>query len=373
MEQYDVSIIGGGLAGLTSAIHLAIEGYSVLLLERYAYPHHKVCGEYVSNEIAPYLESLKVTLPNTVAIDTLQLSTTQGKLLQTKLPLGGFGISRYAFDNSLYMRALALGVSVKFETVKNITFLKDVFNVDTENENRYSAKVAIGAYGKRSGLDKQMNRDFINKNAPWIGVKAHYALQEFPDNLVALHNFEGGYGGLSKIESGAVNFCYLTSYKSFQTEKNIEKFNSKVVASNKFLNHFLRHAQPLFDEPMSIAQISFERKQAVEGHILMCGDTAGLIHPLCGNGMAMAIHSAKLASERIHTFFKNSDYTRPQMESDYRMEWQNTFRRRLQTGRVLQSLLLSETVSNMLMGTVAKFPGLIRSLIKRTHGKPISL
>jgi flavin-dependent dehydrogenase len=271
------------------------------------------------------------------------------------------------------MRALALGVSVKFETVKNVTFLKDVFNVDTENENSYSAKVAIGAYGKRSGLDKQMNRDFINKNAPWIGVKAHYALQEFPDNLVALHNFEGGYGGLSKIESGAVNFCYLTSYKSFQTEKNIEKFNSKVVASNKFLNHFLRHAQPLFDEPMSIAQISFEPKQAVEGHILMCGDTAGLIHPLCGNGMAMAIHSAKLASERIHTFFKNSDYTRPQMESDYRMEWQNTFRRRLQTGRVLQSLLLSETVSNMLMGTVAKFPGLIRSLIKRTHGKPISL
>jgi flavin-dependent dehydrogenase len=105
----------------------------------------------------------------------------------------------------------------------------------------------------------------------------------------------------------------------------------------------------------------------------MCGDTAGLIHPLCGNGMAMAIHSAKLASERIHTFFKNSDYTRAQMESDYRMEWQNTFRRRLQTGRVLQSLLLSETVSNMLMGTVAKSPGLIRSLIKRTHGKPISL
>lgn len=372
VEQFDVIIIGGGLAGLTSAIHLASEGYNLLVLERYPYPHHKVCGEYVSNEVVPYLESLGVALPDTVAIDTLQLSTKHGKLLQTKLPLGGFGISRYAFDNALYRRALSLGVSVKFETVKNVTFLDDSFTIDTENENCYSAKVTIGAYGKRSGLDKQLNRNFINKNAPWIGVKAHFAYPELPDNLVALHNFEGGYGGLSKTESGAVNFCYLTSYKSFQTEKNIEKFNSKVVARNKYLYHFLGHAQPLFDEPMSIAQVSFEPKQAIENHILMCGDTAGLIHPLCGNGMAMAIHSAKLASERIDSYFKESDYNRSKMESDYSKKWKSTFRRRLHTGRVLQAILLSARASDILMGTITKSPGLVRSLIKRTHGKPIS-
>ncbi len=373
MEQFDVIIIGGGLAGLTSAIHLAGEGYKLLLIERYPYPHHKVCGEYVSNEVVPYLKSLGVTLPKVAAIDTLQLSTKHGKLLQTKLPLGGFGISRYTFDNALYKRALSLGVSVKFETVKNVTYLNDSFAIDTENENSYSAKVAIGAYGKRSGLDKQLNRNFIYKNAPWIGVKAHYAFPEFPENLVALHNFEGGYGGLSKTESGAVNFCYLTSYKSFQTVKSIEKFNSNIVARNKFLNHFLRHAKPLFDQPMSIAQVSFESKQTIKDHILMCGDTAGLIHPLCGNGMAMAIHSAKLASERIDNFFKESGYNRSKMESDYSKKWKSTFRRRLQTGRALQAILLSARASDILMGTITKSPGLIRSLIKRTHGKPIAL
>ena len=373
MEQYDVVIIGGGLAGLTSAIHLASEGYNLLLLERYPYPHHKVCGEYVSNEVVPYLESLGVKLPNAVAIDTLQLSSKRGKLLQTKLPLGGFGISRYAFDNALYKRALSTGASIKFETVKNVTFLNDLFIIDTENENSYSAKVTIGAYGKRSGLDKQLNRNFISKNAPWIGVKAHYTEPEFPERLVALHNFEGGYGGLSKTESGAVNFCYLASYKSFQTEKNIEKFNLKVVAGNKFLDQFLRHAQPLFEEPMSIAQVSFEPKQAIENHILMCGDTAGLIHPLCGNGMAMAIHSAKLASERIDAFFKDSDYERGKMESDYSKVWKSTFRRRLQTGRALQSILLNSQATDILMGTITKSSWLIRSLIKGTHGKPISL
>ena len=373
MDHYDIIIIGGGLAGLTAAIQLATEQYSIMLLERYVYPHHKVCGEYVSNEVMPYLEDLGVKLPKTVSIDTLQLSTRKGKLLQTKLPLGGFGISRYAFDHALYKKALSAGVTVNFETVKKVTFLKDSFNVNTERENKYSAKIVIGAYGKRSGLDKQLNRNFIGKNAPWLGVKAHYKFPEFPDNLVALHNFEGGYGGLSKTETGAVNFCYLVSYKSFKAEKNIEKFNSTFISRNKFLNQFLEKAQPLFDEPMSIAQVSFEGKQLVEDHILMCGDTAGLIHPLCGNGMAMAIHSAKIASEKIDNYFKNPEYGRIKMESDYKKEWTNAFKRRLQTGRILQSILLNPVASDFLMGAIAKSPGFIRSLINSTHGKQLSL
>ncbi len=372
MDHYDIIIIGGGLAGLTSAIHLAKEAYNVLLLERCTYPHHKVCGEYVSNEIVPYLEQLGVALPKTVSIDTLQLSTKTGKLLQTKLPLGGIGISRYTFDHILYKKALSVGVTVKFEIVNNVTFSKETFTVYTDKENCFIANVVIGAYGKRSGLDKQLKRDFISKNTPWLGVKAHYSLPEFPDHLVALHNFEGGYGGLSKTESGAVNFCYLVTYKSFKTEKSIDKFNSNVISRNIFLCQFLEKAQPLFDEPMSIAQVSFDRKEAVEAHMLMCGDTAGLIHPLCGNGMAMAIHSAKIASERIHDFFKNLDYSRSEMETDYAREWAHTFRRRLQTGRMLQSLLLNPGASNLLMGTITKSPGLIRTLIKRTHGKPIT-
>ena len=52
----DIIIIGGGLAGLTSAIQLARAGLSVLLLEKHSYPLHKVCGEYVSNEVRPFLE-----------------------------------------------------------------------------------------------------------------------------------------------------------------------------------------------------------------------------------------------------------------------------------------------------------------------------
>jgi len=255
--HYDIVIVGGGLAGLTAAIHLSQEKHNVLVIEKKEYPHHKVCGEYVSNEIVPYLNTLGVALSSkeAVQINTLQLSTVKGKSLKTKLPLGGVGISRYAFDFQLYQRAIALGVHFVFESVSSVKFQNFVFEVVTSKNKKFTSTMAIGAYGKRSGLDKQLNRDFIAQKSSWLGVK--------------LHNFRGGYGGLSKTETGAVNFCYLASYDSFQKEKDVKSFNEKVVAQNPFLNSFLEKAKPIFESPLTIAQISFHEKKTVENHIII--------------------------------------------------------------------------------------------------------
>jgi flavin-dependent dehydrogenase len=370
--DYDVIIIGGGLAGLTAAIHLSKEKHSVLVLEKKPYPNHKVCGEYVSNEIIPYLKKLGVPLnaSKAVQIDTLVLSTASGKSTHTKLPLGGIGISRYGFDNLLYKKAMENGVHFIFESVTSIAFKADFFEVSTDDKT-HTSKVAIGAYGKRSPLDKKLNRQFIKQKSGWLGVKAHYEFDEFPDNQVALHNFRGGYGGLSKTETGAVNFCYLASYASFQKLKNVSDFNQNVVAKNPFLNEFLSKATPIFEEPLTIAQISFEQKKSVENHILMCGDTAGVIHPLCGNGMAMAIHSAKIASEHICNYFDDNTRNRHQLEMAYEKEWRKTFKKRLWMGRQLQSLLLNEEMSNLALSAVTTSPTFLRKLIQQTHGKPI--
>lgn len=373
VEHYDVIIVGGGLAGLTSALHLSKEGYSVLVCEKQSYPHHKVCGEYVSNEVMPYFEKLGVSLveANAVSIDTLQLTTQKGKSITTKLPLGGMGISRFCLDNLLYKKAHASGAKFKFQNVTSIRFQKDRFKVKTAENKVFSARFVIGAYGKRSILDKQLDRDFIHRKASWLGVKAHYDYNEFPENRVALHNFKGGYAGLSKTETGVVNFCYLASYQSFQREKNIDDFNRKVVMKNPFLASFLNNAKPVFDQPLTIAQISFGPKKSIENHILMCGDTAGLIHPLCGNGMAMAVHSAKIVSELIHKFMTHKGYHRHQLELDYDKQWNKTFGRRLWWGRQLQAILLSDGLSNIAMVSAIKTPGLLKKLIQNTHGEPL--
>ena len=368
----DILIIGGGLAGLTASIHLAQSKLRVILIEKHPYPQHKVCGEYVSNEVIPYLQQLGLDIGevNPSRIDHFLFSTASGKTIESELPLGGFGVSRYTFDHFLYKKAMAAGVHFLQDQVVDILFENDAFNATTSSGQTYTAKLVIGAYGKRSALDKQLRRDFFGKESPWIGVKAHYQTT-FPDNLVSLHNFEGGYCGLCQVENNVVNACYLANYNSFKKHKNIMAFQQHVLCQNPFLKDFFTRAIPLFEKPLTISQISFAKKEPVEQHMLMCGDTAGVIHPLCGNGMAMAIHSAKLASELISQFFRGELETRHELEKRYTISWNTEFKKRLATGRLIQSLLQNATLSSVLLGSLQIIPGALPLLIKQTHGNPL--
>ncbi|WP_223826557.1 NAD(P)/FAD-dependent oxidoreductase [Flagellimonas sp. S3867] len=373
VNQFEVIIVGGGLAGLTAALDLARRGKQVLLIEKNKYPNHKVCGEYVSNEVRPYLQKLGLEL-NTMSlpqIDTLQLSTSKGSAIEVELPLGGFGISRYKFDNELYQLGLNNGVEFLHETAVDIMFDNDEFQVRTLENNSFKSKVVLGAHGKRSNLDLTLKRRFTQEKSPWLAVKCHYLNTEQPANLVSLHNFEGGYGGLSQIEEGKVNFCYLVKYENFKSEGDITSFNEQVVSENPFFQNFLSNSTAIFEKPQTIAQISFHRKEPVENHILMCGDTAGLIHPLCGNGMAMAIQSAKIAADQVVNFLENPNFSRTDMEGSYKSLWNENFRRRLWMGRQLQGLMMHTKWFNLGMNTLANSKTLVRSLIRTTHGTPI--
>lgn len=372
MTDYDVIIIGAGLAGLTAALHLSRKSISVLVLEKAPLPRHKVCGEYVSNEVRPYFESLGITFggeyPN---ISTFQLQTERGKSTKCKLPLGGFGISRYTLDQLLYEKAVARGVEFLFESAEDVTFKGDYFLIKTKSAE-FTSGYVLGCFGKRSTVDKKLNRSFIQKRSPWLGIKAHYHSNGFSSDLVSLGTFEGGYGGLSMVENDRVNFCYLVSYESFQRIGNVEVFNSEIVSKNSLLRDFLAHAELTEDykKPISISQVSFDKKQAVENHMLMCGDSAGLIHPLCGNGMAMAVTSAKLASESILKAL-HFNQNREQVEYSYAKNWQKEFSTRLWVGRNFQELFLKP----YLLETGIKFldsnSRLLPYLISKTHGKQL--
>lgn len=371
MKTFQVAIVGGGLAGLTAAIHLCREGLDVVLFEKNQFPHHKVCGEYLSNEALPYLQSLGINLEEVgpMKINRLLFSTQSGKSVETELPLGGIGISRYALDELLYRKTLKEGAQIEISTVENITKQGDTFLIKTSNTD-FQAEVVLGAYGKRSHLDKQLHRNFVTEKSEWLAVKNHYESPEFPSDLVGLHSFDGGYCGLSTTETGAVNCCYLTSYKSFQHHKDIDTFNKNVLAKNTFLKEFLLRSKPLFEKPLSIAQVSFQQKNRVEQHIIMCGDAAGLIHPLCGNGMAMAMHSAKIASETVLIYFGFENRNRQWLETNYAYHWKKNFGKRLSAGNKLQSLLLHPKLSDIALTVLSKNPKWMKKIIEKTHGKP---
>ncbi len=368
----DIIIIGGGLAGLVSAIHLSKAGLAVRLIEKNEYPKHKVCGEYVSNEVLPYLQQLGADPMTTGAkkINRFLLSTTRGKTVETKLPLGGFGVSRYTLDHFLLQKAVQNGCAVLQDIVTEVHFENDMFRVQTKDGNELTAKIVIGAFGKRSNMDVKLERDFIKNRSPFVAVKTHLE-GNFPEDLVALHNFKGGYCGISMVENGNLNACYIADYKSFQQYKNVDAFREEVLYRNLHLRSFFENSVPVFEQPLSISQVSFSNKTTIEDHMLMCGDAAGMIHPLCGNGMAMAIHSAKIASELIIDYFNKKTITRQELEHAYTREWNATFKSRIQTGRVLERFFGKDNIARVMMYGLTHIPGILPAIIRHTHGKPL--
>ncbi|ALM50518.1 FAD-dependent oxidoreductase [Flavobacterium psychrophilum] len=371
IKSPDVIIIGGGLAGLASAIHLSKKGLTVTVMEKSAYPRHKVCGEYISNEILPYLKWLGADIPKLqpANITNFILTAGEGRMAKAQLPLGGFGLSRYVLEEYLCQIAVTNGCTLLQETVNTISFNNELFTVTSSNQV-LSAKIVLGAYGKRSNIDQVLSRDFIRKTSPWLAVKAHYS-GNFPDDVVALHNFKGGYCGVSKVENNILNICYLADYSTFKKYKNIDDYQRNVLYKNKYLKAVFESSTILFDKPLTISQISFDSKLPVENHMLMIGDTAGLIHPLCGNGMAMALHSAKIASGLVLEYYSGSIASRQLLETKYSQQWKKHFAGRLFMGRTLARILRSTTTTTLLVAITATLPGLLPLIIKQTHGKPI--
>jgi menaquinone-9 beta-reductase len=365
-----IVIVGGGLAGLLTAIQLSKAGVDCTLIEKKEYPFHRVCGEYISNEVVPFLQSLDA-FPESLqptSINRFQLSATNGKSSFLPLELGGFGISRFAFDNFLYEKAKTQGVQfILNKEVERVEFNDDQFTFSYSGQ-QHLADCVIGSFGKRSKVDVTSKRSFIQKRSPYVGMKYHIRTN-FPNDLVALHNFEGGYCGASNVENNVTNLCYLVHRDVLRKQGSIEALETNVLKNNPHLKSLFDNSEFLFDKPETINEITFETKEPVYNHMLMAGDAAGMITPLCGNGMAMAIHASKIVSELIVRFCTDKNYTRGQLENDYAHKWKKLFESRLWQGRQIQKLFGNAFASNIAIHVLLYSKPLAKSIVKRTHGE----
>ncbi len=373
-KAYDVALIGGGLAGLNLSVQLARKGHSVVLCEKETYPFHKVCGEYISMESWNFLtEEIGVDLKNeqVAFINKLWVTSPDGESLKSDLDLGGFGISRYKLDFLLKEIAIAAGVHV-IENCKaeEILFTKNMFTIKTSADT-FSAKVCAGTWGKRSNFDVKWKRLFTTKTSSrlnnYVGIKYHVKM-DFADDVIALHNFKDGYCGMSKIEDDKYCVCYLTKASNIKEAGSIKKAEEQILYKNPHLKKVFESMEHCYDAPLSISQISFSKKNAVENNVLMIGDTAGMITPLCGNGMSMAMHGSKLAATSISEFL-NAKISRKKMERNYTNNWKANFETRVTTGKMVQYLFGRTAATNILVKLMNKSSFLTNKLIKLTHGK----
>ncbi len=373
-RRFDAAIIGGGLAGLSLSILLSKAGHKVILFEKEKYPFHRVCGEYISLESRNFIEHLGLDLSalDLPTIKNLIVSSPNGSFIRSKLDMGGFGISRYFIDNELKKIAIENGVILFEETKVSDVIFKGEISAVVYNGGEINCRVVAACCGKRSNLDVKWSREFIKQKPGklnnYIGVKYHIKTA-FPDDTIALHNFKDGYCGLSKVEDDRYCLCYLTTAQNLKENHNsIKEMEKNVLYKNPFLKTIFTEASFILKEPVTISQISFDKKSQVENHVLMIGDSAGMITPLCGNGMSMAFHSSKIAFDAINSFL-NKAISRKKMERQYSSQWKKHFESRLSNGRMIQKLFGRARMTNVFIGAIKHFPFLIKKMIKATHGK----
>ena len=368
---YDAIIIGGGLAGCSAAIQLARRGVGVLLLEQRRYPAHKLCGEFLSTEVMAAFHRLGVLGDVEAAgahpIYRTLVTASDGASFQGTLPGTALGLSRFALDRLLAEHATAAGADVRDgTTVREVEGgLEEGFAVRT-SEGAFAARVVLGAYGKRGLLDRKLGRPFFGEPSPFVAFKAHYEGLDLP-GTIELHAFPGGYCGLSQVEGGRVNACWIAHERVLRTSGGRpEGMIGGAMSENAALARRFRQMERV-SPLLAVSQVSFASKAPFDGDVCMVGDTAGMIAPLCGDGMAMALYGAELAAPLAAGYLRG-DLAAAAFRRHYARRWKRAFGARLRLGRVLHHASIRPPVAGLAVRTCHALPGLGHWIIRQTRG-----
>lgn len=364
-EIYDCAIVGGGIAGLSTAICLAKKNKKVILFEKRNYPFHRVCGEYISNESKLFLEKIGLNFNefDCKSIDTLLLTSPFGFSIQRPLDIGGIGLSRYELDNKLYQLALDLGVEVETQTqVNRIEQKETIFQVETTKLTILS-KTVVGAYGKNSNLDLYKN---AKETQQYIAVKYHIKT-DFNKSVVEMHNFPGGYCGVSSIEDGKINMSYICKRSYLKKYRTISSLENNVLSVNPYLKNYFSNATFIFEKPYTISKLHFDIKQPVSNHLLLIGDAAGNIAPLSGNGMSIGLLSGKVCHECILQYLENK-ISYASLESLYSEKYHQLFSKRIRVAKRINLLFGKKYFTDTWIMMLKLVPFVLDKLSKKIHG-----
>ena len=292
----DVAIVGAGPAGSILAAIVARRGVSVALIDRDEFPRDKLCGEFLSYDALPILGRLGV------AFDAPSIArcrvVARHRTYEFDFPAPACGVSRLLLDDLLFGTAIAAGAqSLAGWTTTRL----DPLTIGRSGEERsITAKVIVGAWGRWGRFDAQLGRRFMrDRSHRSFGFKRHYRATQ-NDSVIDLYSFRGGYLGVSPIEDGRTNICGLVHASRLVGLKGRwDAFVETIRREEPQLEALYARHEPAQDGYLSSEPVIFRARSPIEQGVFMIGDASGIVDPLTGNGMAMAIQSAAVAAPHV--------------------------------------------------------------------------
>jgi len=304
-------VVGGGLAGGAAAALLASDGRRPLVLEREPGPRHKICGEFLSGEAQAHLAALGLDLAplGGVPIDRVRLASGR-RLVESPLPFTALGLTRLALDEALLRHAERLGAKIERGVAARAVLPGRVETAGGDIE----APVVLLASGKHDV--RGARRETAGTIGGLIGFKTHLRLTAAEagrlSGCVELVLFDGGYAGLQMVEGGLANLCLLVRDDRFEAVGRTWPALLAALSCEPHLARRLDRAECVFEKPVAIydAPYGFLHRAAPGDPpgLFRLGDQAAVIPSFSGDGMAIALHSGRLAARMIADGADAGDY-----------------------------------------------------------------
>jgi menaquinone-9 beta-reductase len=317
-----ITIIGGGLAGLTLGIALRQQGVATTVIEAGHYPRHRVCGEFISGGGLNILQELGLAeMVRGLGVHVARSAAffTKTRALGTRpLPAEALCISRFALDAALSRKLCELGGTLR--------------QGERWRDAHFGAGV-VCASGRRAQA--------VENGWRWFGFKIH-ARGALLDADLEMHLNRNSYVGLCRLVDGEVNVCGLFRRRASENARG-ESLNW--LRGKPGTRLFARLARAEFDSSSfcAVAGLSL-RPQPIDERECRIGDALTMIPPITGNGMSMAFESAHLALEPLLAFARGEE-SWERVAAQVACSLRRGFARRLHWAGVLHRLIFSPFAS----------------------------
>jgi flavin-dependent dehydrogenase len=294
-------IVGGGLAGGAAAAILAQAGGRPMVLERESEPRDKICGEFLSAEAQAHLSAigLDVTRLGGAPIGGVRLVAAR-RCVEARLPFTALGLTRRRLDEALLGHAERLGASVERGVAVRVV---SPGQLETSRGSLQAPTILL-ASGKHDV--RGARRETSGAILGMIGFKSYFRLSEAMraalEGFVEVVLFDGGYAGLQLVEGGAANLCLLVRRGRFEAAGRNWPALLEDLRREPHLARRLGDAVELSSRPLTISDVPYgfvHRGVNEPVGLFRLGDQAAVIPSFCGDGMSIALHSARLAARAV--------------------------------------------------------------------------